>query len=83
MLLGCRHKCHFSQAVFNILVMVAEISREVGTCEFFTIAVLPSEYAQVPDLAKNMALDCGENRPFHEGERVLTIPKGQGGKVPI
>ena len=38
-----------------------------GKVRFFTIAVLPSNSAQVTVLANNVALERGEDRPCHNG----------------
>ena len=51
--------------------------------QVFTIKVLPSHLAQMPVLAKNVTVQCGEDCPRHNGPRVLTIPKEEGGQVRI
>ena len=49
----------------------------------FTIAFLPSHPAQMPGIAKNMAVQGMEDRPCQKVLPVLPIPKGQVGQVRI
>ena len=51
--------------------------------QFFTLAVLPAQFAQVPVLAHNLTLDCGEDSPFQDSLQVFPVPKGQGGQMRI
>ena len=52
-----------------------------GDVRVFTLAVLPAQSAQVPFLAKNVALDRGEGRLCQNCVRVFFVPKGQGGEM--
>ena len=49
----------------------------------FTLAVIPAHPAQMPVLAKKMAVQGEEGRPCQDGPRVIPIPKGQRGQVRI
>ena len=49
----------------------------------FTITFLPKQSAQVPVLAKNVTLDCRDERPCKDILLVLSVPKGQGGQMRI
>ena len=49
----------------------------------FTLAVFPSDPAQIPVLANNMTVQDKEERPHQIGTLVLPIPKGQVGQVHV
>ena len=62
--------------------MVVATSGVVGG-ESFRLAILPSHPAQMPVLAKKMAVQGEEGRPCQDGPQVIPIPKGQRGQVRI
>ena len=49
----------------------------------FTLAFLSAHPSQIPVLAKNMAVQGGEDHPFQNGPRFIPIPKVQVGQVRV
>ena len=48
---------------------------------FFALAILPAQSSQVPALAKNVSLDCGEDRTRQNGPWVLPVLKVKGDQM--
>ena len=49
--------------------------------KFLKLTVIQEQYTKVPVLAKNVTLDCGEEKPCQDIVQDLPIWKGQGGQV--
>ena len=63
--------------------MVVATSGVGGDVRVFMLTVLPAHPAQMPVLAKKMAVQGVEDRPHQNVPRVIFIPKGQEGQVRI
>ena len=49
----------------------------------FALTVLLAQSVQVPVLAKNVTLNCGEDCPCQDSTRFFPVPKVQGGQMHI
>ena len=50
-----------------------------GGLQFLTIIIIPKDPAQVPVLAKNVAVQGRDDRSHQEGPQFIPVPKVQGG----